>query len=243
MSNHHHLVVTDVRGVLPDFLREFHRLTAKAVNALQGQWENLWAAEQCNVVRLVTDEDIEDKIAYVVANPVAAGLVKQPEQWPGVLAWGERTQRVARPESYFREAGMCPEALTLYFERPRSITERPVGLREWKERVAGFIALKIAEAHRKVYAAGRDFLGRAGVLTVSFIHRARTYESRFGVTPTFAAKARSVREELGRVEAYFRKRYREALEQWREGVRVALFPIGTWWMAVGHGAAVARPAQ
>jgi hypothetical protein len=29
-------------------------------------------------VRLVTDEDVEDKIAYVVANPVAAGLVQQP---------------------------------------------------------------------------------------------------------------------------------------------------------------------
>ena len=86
MSNHHHLVVTDVRGVLPDFLREFHRLTAKAMNASQGQWENLWAAEPCNLVRLVTDQDIEDKIAYVVANPVAAELVKQPEHWPGVLA-------------------------------------------------------------------------------------------------------------------------------------------------------------
>ncbi len=54
MSNHHHLVVTDPRGVLPDFLRELHRLTAKVMNALQGQWENLWAAEPCNVVRLVT---------------------------------------------------------------------------------------------------------------------------------------------------------------------------------------------
>jgi putative transposase len=84
MSNHHHLVVTDVRGVLPEFLRELHRLTAKAINASQGQWENLWAAEPCNAVRLVTDGDVEDKIAYVVANPVAAGLVAQPEQWPGV---------------------------------------------------------------------------------------------------------------------------------------------------------------
>ena len=241
MSNHHHLVVTDVRGTLPDFLRELHRLTAKAMNASQGQWENLWAAEPCNVVRLVTDEEIEDKIAYVVANPVAAGLMKQPEHWPGVLAWGERTQRVTRPESYFREEGTCPDALTLSFERPRSVTERPVGLREWKERVARAIALKVAEAHRKVYAAGKDFLGRAGVLAVSFVQRARTYESRFGVIPTFAAKARSVRDELGRVEAFFRKRYRQALDRWRTGMRDTLFPVGTWWMAIGHGAAVARP--
>ncbi len=51
MSNHHHLVLTDPKGLLPDFLRELHRLTAKAINASQGQWENLWAAEHCNVVK------------------------------------------------------------------------------------------------------------------------------------------------------------------------------------------------
>ena len=101
----------------PDFLRELHRLTpAKAMNASQGQWENLWAAEPCNVVRLVTGEDVEDKIAYVVANPVAAGLVKQPEQWPGVLEWGERSIRVARPTSYFLPEGTCPPELTLTIE-------------------------------------------------------------------------------------------------------------------------------
>ncbi len=69
MSNHHHLIVTDTRGTLPDFLRELHRLTAKAMNAAQGQRENLWAAEPANVVRLVTDGDVEDKIAYLAANP------------------------------------------------------------------------------------------------------------------------------------------------------------------------------
>ena len=45
MSNHHHIVLTDVCGMLPDFLRELHRTVAKAVNATQGEWENLWSAE------------------------------------------------------------------------------------------------------------------------------------------------------------------------------------------------------
>jgi REP element-mobilizing transposase RayT len=243
MSNHHHLVVTDARGVLPDFLREFHRLTAKAMNASQGQWENLWAAEPCSVVRLVTDRDVEDKIAYVVANPVAAGLVKQPEQWPGVLAWGESLQRVVRPASYFREDGTCPDALVLLFERPQSLDGRPAGQREWRERAARTIASKVAEAHRKLSDAGRAFLGRAAVLAVSFIQRARTYEERFGVIPTFAAKAQSVRDALGRVERYFRSRYRKALAQWRAGVRDVAFPAGTWWMVVVHGAVVVRPGE
>src|SRR5260370_29674575 len=104
MSNHHHIVVTDRHGVLPNFLRELHRLTAKAMNASQGQWENLWAAEPCNVVRLVTAEDIEDKIAYVAANPVAAGLVKQPEQWPGVLLGGKARNGFCAPPRTFARA-------------------------------------------------------------------------------------------------------------------------------------------
>jgi REP element-mobilizing transposase RayT len=243
MSNHHHLVVTDPRGVLPDFLRELHRLTAKAMNASQGQWENLWAAEPCNVVRLVTDEDVEEKIAYVVANPVAGGLVRLPEQWPGVLAWGEKKLRVERPASYFREEGTCPETLTLLLVRPRSLDGRSVELREWKERVGRAIAAKVAEAHRKILLAGREFLGRTQVLAASFVRRAQTYEARFGVTPTFAAKAHSVREALGRAERYFRKRYRQALEQWKEGVRGVVFPAGTWWMVVVHQAEAATPGE
>jgi putative transposase len=240
LSNHHHLVVTDIRGVLPDFLRELHRLTAKAMNASQGQWENLWAAEPCNAVRLVTDEDVEDKIAYVVTNPVAAGLVKQPEQWPGVLAWGEKSICVARPASYFLQEGTCPPEQTLRIERPRTLDGRPGVPREWRDRVARAIALKVAAAHRALHQAGREFLGRASVLGVSFVQRARAYEARFGVIPTFAAKARAVRDALRRVERYFRVRYRKALEQWRDGVREVEFPPGTWGMVVLHAAAVAR---
>src|SRR5260370_62286 len=57
MPNPHHMVVTDRHGVLPNFLRELHRLTANAMNASQGQWENLWAAEHCNAVRLLRGAD------------------------------------------------------------------------------------------------------------------------------------------------------------------------------------------
>ncbi len=239
MSNHHHLVVTDPHGVLPDFLRELHRLTAKDMNASQGQWENLWAAEPCNVVRLVTDGDVEDKIAYVVANPVAAGLVEQPERWPGVLAWGERVLHVARPDSYFREDGWCPPELTLSLAIP---TSRDGGattsVRDWRERVARVIAAKVAAAHEAMREAGRVFLGRAGVCAASFVQRAQSYEEKRGIIPTFAAKVRSVRERLRRVEQHFRRRYRAALARWRGGDREVEFPCGTWGMRTVHAASV-----
>jgi putative transposase len=239
MSNHHHLVVTDVRGVLPVFLRELHRLTAKAMNASQRHSENLWSAEPCNAVRLVTDEDIEDKIAYVVANPVVAGLVKDPGEWPGVLLWGERTLRVARPQAYFQEHGSCPPTLELQVDRPAAREGYAASFEEWHGRMLRAFRARAAEACRKLAAAGRSFLGRTAALGSSFAIQAKGYESRFGVVPTFAAKSLSVRERLRGLERQFRICYRDALALWRTGRRAqSVFPAGTWWMVVLHGVAV-----
>jgi putative transposase len=238
LSDHHHLVVTDPRGRLPDFLRELHRLTAKAMNALHGKWENLWSAEPCNVVRLVTDEDVDDKIAYVVANPVAAGLVKRPEAWPGFLAWGERSFSVKRPTAYFSEDGSCPEQMALVLTKPPMRTREPDLAPGWLERVTGAITANVAVAHRALEAAGRAFLGPQAVSTASLDQRATSYEKTRGRIPTFAASASSVRDELRHLESSFRQRYRGALEQWRAGVRNVLFPFGTWGMVVFHAAIV-----
>ena len=241
MSNHHHLVVTDPRGLLPDFLRELHRLTAKAINASQGQWENLWAAEPCNVVRLVTDRDVDDKIAYVAVNPVAAGLVKQPEDWPGFLAWGSRTFTTVRPTAYFSDEGTCPPELPLVLQPPPSREGDERSPKEWRERVRGLIAGGVAAAHRSMHAEGRAFLGRDAVLGASFAQRARSYEEKRGVIPTFAARLPSVRRKLRRIERAFRASYRAALVLWRTGKRAVEFPHGTWGMQVFHSANVGEP--
>jgi REP element-mobilizing transposase RayT len=238
LSNHHHLVVTDPRGVLPDFLRELHRLTAKAINALQGQWENLWAAEPCNAVRLVTDEDVIDKIAYVAANPVAAGLVARPEDWPGFIVWGKRRAVVERPKTYFRDDGDCPEALVLCVTEPEPRDRLEGWSRGWTARVSRAIEEKVAEARATLRAEGRIVLGRAAVMAASFIQRARSYEEKRGVTPTLASRVTAVRRQLKRLERSFRARYRAAFERWRRGVRDVVFPDGTWGMRVLHGANV-----
>jgi REP element-mobilizing transposase RayT len=243
MSNHHHLVVTDPRGLLPNFLRELHRLTAKAMNASQGQWENLWSAEPCNVVRLVTDEDVLDKIAYVAANPVGAGLVERPEQWPGFKAWGSRTVYVARPKAYFDEDGVCAPELRLEVRPPESRDGALLSGREWSARLALQIEERVAAARAELRAEGRRFLGKATVLGASFILRARSFEERRGIIPTFAAKAWAVRDRLKKIERSFRARYRAALERWRGGAREVVFPFGTWGMRVMHSAAVGLPLE
>ncbi|HEY2510131.1 MAG TPA: hypothetical protein VGI39_04725 [Polyangiaceae bacterium] len=241
MSNHHHLVVTDVRGVLPEFLRELHRLTAKALNASQGQWENLWSAERCSAVRLVTDDDVIDKIAYVVSNPVSAGLVERPEEWPGFMAWDTRGIQVARPMAYFREEGVCAPVLFLEVQPPSLRDRLVLSADEWSARVRRAIADKVGEAHALFAKERRRFLGRRAVLATSFVDKARSYEQRRSVFPVFAACLAAVRDRLRRVEQHFRATYRQALDAWRAGDRAIEFPFGTWSMRVLHSAAVGPP--
>jgi hypothetical protein len=210
------------------------------MNALQGQWENFWAAEPCNVVRLVTDDDVADKIAYVAANPVAAGLVMRPQEWPGFVAWEEKVFVATRPMEYFRKDGTCPAELTLAVEAP-TLRDEERGTETWSDRIARRISSSVEAAHRAIRQAGRAFMGREAVLAASFAQRAASYEEKRWIIPTFAARLGFVRERLRQAERHFRARYRVALERWRSGRRDAVFPFGTWGMRVVHAALVDAP--
>ena len=56
-SNHHHTIVVDTSGRMPEVLELFHKLVAKHQNGLRGRWENLWASEATSVVELVGTDD------------------------------------------------------------------------------------------------------------------------------------------------------------------------------------------
>src|SRR5829696_9109755 len=77
MSNHHHTVIFDRQGTVPAFTEHFHKLLAKCQNALRGRWENLWAAEQVCIVRLVDPADVMRKLVYTATNPVKDRLVER----------------------------------------------------------------------------------------------------------------------------------------------------------------------
>ena len=67
----------------------------------------MWDHEPTSVVQLRTYEALVEKLAYVMANPVAAGLVRSAKRWPGVTASSEELGRaqwtVARPTWYFTQ--------------------------------------------------------------------------------------------------------------------------------------------
>ena len=234
MSNHHHALVTDREGRLPDFLRELHRLTAKAMNASQGQWENLWAAEAPHELEVGDSEDLLRRIAYMAANPVEAGLVPTPEEWPGVLhlpSDDERGLRVQRPKAYFGPRSRSPREIELRITPPPRI-------RDVAARVGAAVAEAVERARAAVAAKGWSFLGRAKVLSTSFVKRARSLERKRKIVPRVAARSMFVRVRMLDAIREFRRAYHAALATWRAGERSAEFPDGTWWMRVFHGANV-----
>ncbi len=85
MSNHMHLVLTDPRGTLPNFMHWLDLFVAKCVNVMLGRWESVWADGSYTPVVLLGDPTIVEKIVYTLNNPVSAGLVRFGAQWPVIL--------------------------------------------------------------------------------------------------------------------------------------------------------------
>ncbi|MGK3992454.1 transposase [Sorangium sp. So ce1024] len=247
MSTHLHLVVTDTNGVLPRFLQFFHRIVALGTKVLR-QWEGpVWDHEATSVVRLLTRAAVVEKIAYVLANPVSAGLVRHAREWPGIKAdtseLGRGLLRATRPAAYLDpENPLWPDEVTLPLSLPPGIARDSA--ERFRDDVAAELELLEAQAHAEVQQQRRPCLGADRASRVSPYERATSFEALRGRNPTFAVG----REQgdawriAGAAVRAFRASYREALERWRAGIRDAVFPSGTWWMRMLHGVNVTGTA-
>ena len=241
MSTHEHLVVTDVRGHLPNFLRRLHRLVSLGTKVLR-KWEGpTWDHERSSVVRLLTEQAMVQKLAYVMANPVKAGLVHRAKDWPGITVLpqelGRRTFVIERPEGFFSPNNPTwPDQVELTLTLPPRLAQSyaPDAIRE---AVAEELDRQERLARHEVKTRGWRVLGSEHVRRLSPYRRATSVEPLRGTNPTFAV-GRGQREVFFQAVAElraFRKAYRGALEQWRAGLRSVVFPQGTWWMCQAHG--------
>ena len=241
MSNHWHGVVTDPLARLPEFLEHFHRLFARAQNAALGRSENLWSSDKTSVVLLVSDEDVLDKMAYTIANPTAAGLVRAPSEWPGVVTTrlGEQW-KVDMPDVFFDSEGSLPETITLKFARPPIC--RQLDGTELAHHLSAAVEGRVREAREAMEQQRRKFLGARAVLQQRFDAAPTTSEPRRGVNPRVAAAQTPERiSALQRLVAFLRD-YRAAWLAWRDGKRAQLFPAGTYALRIYAGVACA-PAR
>lgn len=237
LSNHWHCVLTDPRSRLPEFQRDLGSTVARALNAALGRWEFFWAPGSYSAVALQTAEDVFDKMAYVLANPAVAGLVRRGPEWPGLWSApariGAGPREVKRPDHYFRKEGrsprtaplelVCPEGVGSVEELRRRLTE---GLTEREERAA-----------RELAEAGRSFMGARRVLAQKPFARPAPGEPRRGLRPRVASRNKWRRiEAIGRLRTFLTE-YRQAWQAFKAGARAVVFPEGTYWMRVSCGVA------
>lgn len=237
MSDHHHMIVTDVRGNLPNFMMELHRLLAVSLKQLR-RWKGpIWDGQRTSAVTLETPDAIIQETAYVLANPVNAGLVEDEPEWPGAKSsleqLGGGTITAKRPNFYFSGKNkQWRDEITLEFSLPPGVDDAE----KFRRMVGAEYETLKKQAHKMMRASGRRFHGAKRAMLVSPLQRAKTPRPEGGLNPRFAV-GRGNKEAL--MECIAKRRefinhYRRALERWRAGERDVVFPPGTWWMRVFH---------
>ncbi len=188
LSNHWHCVLTDPLGRLPEFQRDVGSTVARALNADLGKWEYFWAAGSYSAVALQTPKDVLDKMVYVLANPVAAGLVRRGAEWPGLWSApssiGAEAREVKRPKHYFRKKGMTPESAPLQLVCPAGLGS----VKELRRRLDKALAQREDQAARDLAETGRSFRGERRVLAQKPLAKPATEEPRRGLNPRVASR-------------------------------------------------------
>jgi putative transposase len=236
LSDHYHLLVTDPDAQLPAFMRDLDSLVARATNASLHRWEGFWSsAGSYSAVAHGATDDLVRKAAYVLTNPVAAGLVPRGADWPGLRSGvgqlGRAKIEAARPKLFFRERGNMPASAVLELAVPPGFSSAD----EFERRVAAASNEREEEFRRTRKAKGRGFLGRARVLAQDPLARAVSEEPHRKLNPSVAASDVGERVEALSLLRAFRRAYRSAWEEFRSGMRNTVFPAGTYLLRIQHG--------
>jgi len=243
LSNHYHAIIVDTEGRMPEFMADLNRLVGKCINASLGRYESLWSSEPYSAVKLETEDDIWDKLIYVLSNPTAAGLVPSLSQWPGAHSeprgYGGAPIIVNRPEVYFRDDGVMPDRVKLELTIPEAFDD--LTPQQFGTRLAKSLTDRQVQHVAEIEGAGRTFLGRKGVLEQSPFARPKGEPERGNLNPRLACRDKWRRvEALGRLKEFL-EAYREAWLAFKEGVKDVVFPAGTYWMC-RHAGLPAAPS-
>jgi REP element-mobilizing transposase RayT len=239
-SNHHHTIVLDPHGRMPEFLEGFHKLVAKHQNALRGRWENFWASEATSVVELADAEATLARITYALTNPVKDHLVERADQWPGASSLHANLDDMAlhahRPRNFFRKDGALPETIRLVCIRPPGF--ETLSHNDWRTLLSDRIRAVEVKAIGDRRQDNRHILGRAAVLRQRPTERPRSHEPRRQLSPRVASINKWARIEAIQRNKAFLAAYQAARDLWQSGFD-AIFPVGTYWLRRFAGVPVA----
>ena len=225
MSNHYHLIVYDQHANIAKFTHYLNMSVARSFNAMLGRGENFWASDALCLVELVNRQDVVDKLAYTLANPVAAGLVGRARSWQGVSSWAAmnsgETIVAPRPNVFYRKCMPARTELKLALSLPL------LGKRD--KFVADVIAAvreieKSCDVERS--KAGQPVLGMEAVRRQRTEDSPSTRDEMFGLRPKVACRSQWHRIETLQRNAGFVAAYASARRRLLDGHK-ANFPVGT----------------
>ena len=265
-ANHIHKTLADPFLEMSDFMRDFARNSALALNRHHGRQGALWEPGSFHATILGTSEKILDRTSYVVTNPVKDGLVSAVSEWPGLVStnfttasvrkirwvkgvrWSEGRRskyvRIERPDpeaprAYFTKSR--PEEVEIELTAPRAFWGDPRAFWRECERRARETERAVQELFRR---EGRRFMGAERILSQS--PRKRPSRGLPGSTSRRLFVTACTKELRKRIEARiasFDERYREAWERFCGGERGVKFPNGTFEMRRRYGVKIARPTS
>lgn len=242
MSTHYHLVVTVPNGNVCAFMHDLNLLLANAIAVLRKYVSGVvWAPGQLSIVELKTPRAIVEQIAYAIANPVKAGLVHCSKDWPGLTAAvrdiGNRSMSAARPDFYFTgEQWNEHREASLELVLPTRLAK--IGAQRAHALLAAELERQEIAARAEVKSQGWTVMGAVAAANTSPYRQAKSWRQLGKLVPHIAAGTgeREARIDAIRELKAFRAAYRAAKEEWIAGNRDVVFPAGTYWMRVHHGA-------
>jgi hypothetical protein len=257
LSNHYHLLGTDVGGVLPKFMCEFNAQVSRQLNALRGiRGANVEKDYNLCVVDMKTGKRAFEHAVYILTNAASAHLVERSVQWLGpnsyALEYGEE-QVIHRPDcgmwsglaGHAEKAGSRRSKRARYANKiktPEKITFRLTRPPIYQNLSDAKLRAKIrAEVKRREDALikqrkeeGRRVLGFKRAASLRYTRLPVRKEEFFKRRPTFSADSPARRAAMAQRYAEFCEAYQEARLAWEEqlaeGRRVpcVVFPRGTW---------------
>lgn len=113
MDTHHHLLVSSKTGSISDGMRELNGGHSRLFNERHERRGALFESRYGE--RLIRDDDhLLRAIRYVAMNPVRAGIVDRPEDWP----WSTYRQLIGLTEPW---PCFAPVLVLAHFGRTRAI--------------------------------------------------------------------------------------------------------------------------
>jgi hypothetical protein len=241
MSNHYHIDVTDPHAKLPRFKQLLNSLIARAVNATRkprARFGGFWDRDAaCDTHRPSDDETFLD-LAYTIANPVTAGLVRHAAIWPGLTTAGWRfgeTRSFKRPKEFFDPKTM-PAEVSLTLVRPHVYPH--LSDDQVYARLEAEVRRRELETEAKFRRESRRVVGVQKLRKQRWGGAPKSFDERFTVAPQVAASCKWKRLAQLLRNREWERLYAEARARLLAGVDV-VFPAGTFQLRATAGVAVA----